>query len=120
MRDFEKIGLDSQNAALKAIGRGSGSITAPLATSANSPQANTVTIPHNQNSSNVFPAVIINASSVYGSTRYITLPWSTPDGRTSAGAHVDATNIYITATSFTAGADQPALSFTYTYSILVP
>lgn len=118
--NIDQVALASFLPALKVVKTGSGTITAPAATSSNSPQSNVATIPHDQNSNNVFFAVIINGSAVYGSTRYINTPWSTPDGRVSVTPYVDGQNLYIKATSSTAGADQPATSFPYIYTILIP
>lgn len=118
--NIERIALASSKASLKVIETSSGSITAPAATSSNSPQSNIITVPHGQGNTDVLFSVIANASNVYGSTRYVTAPWSTPDGRISIDAYIDADNLYIKATSSTAGSDQPATNFTYYYTILIP
>lgn len=118
--NIDKVALASSKASLKVISSAGGSITAPAATSVNSPQSNIVTIPHNQGNTDVLFSVIADATNVYGSTRYVTAPWSTPDGRISIDAYIDVDNLYIKATSSTAGSPQAATSFTYYYNIIIP
>lgn len=118
--NLDHVALSSSRASLKVIDSGSGGIVAPLATSVNSPQSTTITIAHNQNSTDVLFAVSADVSAIYGGTRYTTLPWVTPDGRNSIDAYIDSTNLYIKASNSTAGADEPARSYTYYYTILIP
>ena len=118
--NIDNVAFGTEVSSLKDVLSGSGVISSPYATSSSSPASNIVTIPHNQMTNNVIPSVTINTQSVFGRVGYSSLPWSTRDGRTSVDVYVDDTNIYIKASSFTAGMPQDPQSFAYTYIVLIP
>jgi hypothetical protein len=120
--NLDAVALATERASLKVVNSAPipGTITAPAATSSNSPQSSIVQVSHGQNSSDVIINLIADGINVYGSTRYITAPWATPDGRISLDVYVDSDNVYIKAISSTAGTAQPATTFNYHFDILIP
>lgn len=114
---LDKLSLDSRNAALKAIASGSGTLNVPGTSGTTSVIA---TIPHGQGVPEVIVTVNANFGAVYGGNRYVTAPFVTPDGRNAIDVYVDSTNVYIKATSSTSGAPEPARSYPYDYTILIP
>lgn len=110
------LALFSEIPALKLVKTGSGTIVAPATSSSAS---NLLTIPHGLGTTNLVWSVAANASAVYGSTRFVNAPWTVSDGRVSIDAYVDANNLYIKATSSTAGSPTPNYTFPFTYSLIL-
>ena len=115
--DEEKIALDAEKASLKLVDTDTGTIIAPPTASSAS---NTVTIPHNCDTTDLIWAVVASTGDIFASTRYVTTPFSTPDGRVQLIAYIDDTNLYIKATSSTAGSPEDGATFSYRYFILMP
>ncbi len=122
--DEDNIQFNADKSSLKGIFSGSGSISSPGATSGTSPQSNVVTIPHGLGTTELIWSVSIDVSqpyaAFYGANTYALAPWATGDGRTAVDASIDANNLYIRATSSTAGAAQVGYGFTFFYNILLP
>ncbi len=112
----EDIILDAASSSLKHIGSGTGTIVGPATSSSDS---NMVTIPHGMATANLIWSVTASSPDIL-SGKYISTPYITGDGRVALNAHVDATNLYIVATNSTAGAPQPAVTWTYIYNIILP
>lgn len=112
--DVTKALLASDRVALKLVDSGVGTIVAPEATSI---AQNTVTIPHGLGTVDKVFWSVSAINTLY--ELYITTPFATPDGRVAIDAFIDSTNLYIRATSQTAGSPQEASTFTYQYNILI-
>ena len=106
--------FDSNKSSLKIIDVKTGSIIAP-ATSGTA--SNEVVIPHGLGNDEL----IVYLTAKWSSTnRYVTSPWTTPDGKYGIKVSFDTTNVYITAYSSTAGTPNPATTFDYNLLIAIP
>ena len=114
------VDIFSQIPMLKVVDSGSGTVTAPAATSSNSPQSATVQIPNVYGTTDII--VVCTATFTYGSlaTQRTVAPWVSSDGRKAFDCTWNDDFIYIRATSYTGGANEPATTFTYTYNVLMP
>lgn len=106
--------LSSDNAALKFVASGTGSIIAPATSSI---AQTTHTIPHGMGSAEKLFWSVSAINTTYALVT--TIPWASPDGRVAIDAFVDDTNLYIKATSQTAGGSQDASYFDYQYNIII-
>lgn len=115
----ETVNLLSKMGIVKVVGSGSGTVTAPSATSSNSPQSNTVTIPNVYGTSDII--VACTATVTFGglATQRTQAPWVSNDGRKAFDCTWDENNIYIRATSSTVGSSESATTFNYTYNIIM-
>lgn len=114
--DSSKVALTSKLSALKLIDTPiTGTITAPATASFAS---NEVAIPHGLGNDELLPSLTAKWSGFPG--KIISAPYATGDGRVALEVSWDDTNVYITATSSTAGSPQPATTFDYTLIITVP
>lgn len=114
--NINDVALYSENAALKLVERGTGTIIAPATSTSAS---NTNIIFHGLDTTDIMWSVAANSFFVSASNTYVTIPWSSSDGRISIDAYIDKNNLYIKATSSTAGSPQPATSFDYSYTIIL-
>lgn len=112
----KRVNLASDLSMPKVVGGGSGTITAPATSSVAS---NTEIIPNIFKTSNLI--VALTATFKYGSlsTQRTQAPWISNDGRKSLDVTWNDDNIYIRATSSTAGAPEVATTFNYTYNIIM-
>lgn len=112
--DVTKALLLSDRVALKLVDAGSGSVVAPSTASI---AQNTVVIPHGLGTVDKVFWTVSAFNTIF--TQYVNAPFTTPDGRIALDAFIDSTNLYIRATSQTAGAPQDASTFNFTYTILI-
>lgn len=107
--------LSSDASSNKLFLSGSGTINLPGGTN----QTATATIPHGYGDSNLIWQVIVKETDGTAFNNFVT-PYFTNDSRVKGVATLDATNLYISITTESAGSPWPATSWNYTYRILVP
>lgn len=114
--DITKTQLASNNASLKIIKSGTGTLHVSALGGAGS-VSNSVAIPHGYGSNELLIEVWSNLGlSASGGM----LPYQTPDGRVSAFAKVDATNLHIMIHHDSNYSSMPATTYQYSYRILIP